>query len=58
MSHHNIPKGSTHYDVFFSVYLKDHQGKLYYFQDGLWRPSQHRDGLNRFKDSKVIKINH
>lgn len=50
------PLGSTHYDMFWCQFLMEREGVLRFFEDGVWKISNHKDGVNMLTNGECLNL--
>lgn len=52
----NAPGGATHYDVFWCQFLKKSGEILRFFEDGMWKVSNHKDGVTMLNNGECLDL--
>lgn len=52
----NPPTGATHYDMFWCQFLKKAGEVLKFYEDDMWKVSNHKDGVNMLSNGECISL--
>ena len=52
----NPPRGATHYDMFWCQFLKKGNSVLRFYEDEMWKVSNHKDGIDMLNNGECINL--